>query len=518
MNEVPANHNILASKFPVLHLKKFITCCCASLLAPYGTLTPDSIPTAAAQYCSSAAQSPHSHSHSHSHSHVQCDSQIISSIVVSDDDSATCIDAVTQGLTSRLSYSISTNELASIPLTLNGVSTAFVLPRAYEDESLAWAQGFCNHNKVQESSCAESLVQKVAEIFEIEVSPIEAPHSSNNSNNNSNSNNNDDQKAIYVHHYQDFSVESPHSSNINNNYTDYDGEMKREFEIILTGIDTHPNFKLSDHPAQSSLVICMLPSMILDDIDSFWWCPTITSMMPHAVLDMTDRSTLSSLFTQLQHGNVQFFKRSYVSRAEGKSKFLPDFAGNDNVHPLPLSILPSYILPENENTKFTERQFYLSCTVRPSSYSRAKVLHMTSKFVRSDPVRLPASRVYLGQLDDGVRTSFNHKYSKLLSLSKIIVTVNPPSWEGDHRTWEALASGALVFIDRVSTLSTPGLIDGVHCVFYDLEDEESFISKLEYFLDREDDSEQIGANGKMFVERFHKPLDRLSSIASKFSL
>jgi hypothetical protein len=35
-------------------------------------------------------------------------------------------------------------------------------------------------------------------------------------------------------------------------------------------------------------------------------------------------------------------------------------------------------------------------------------------------------------------------YLELLAHAKVVVTANPSAWEGDHRTWEALAAGALV--------------------------------------------------------------------------
>jgi hypothetical protein len=36
-------------------------------------------------------------------------------------------------------------------------------------------------------------------------------------------------------------------------------------------------------------------------------------------------------------------------------------------------------------------------------------------------------------------------YFDLLRHSKIVVTANPSTIEGDHRMWEALAAGALVY-------------------------------------------------------------------------
>ena len=47
------------------------------------------------------------------------------------------------------------------------------------------------------------------------------------------------------------------------------------------------------------------------------------------------------------------------------------------------------------------------------------------------------------------RSGIHPKYKQCLYDSKIVLHANPDSWEGDARTWEALASGALVFVDRI---------------------------------------------------------------------
>ena len=43
--------------------------------------------------------------------------------------------------------------------------------------------------------------------------------------------------------------------------------------------------------------------------------------------------------------------------------------------------------------------------------------------------------------------------------------------KGDFRLWEAMASGSLVFVDEMSTPMPYPLLDGVHIVVYDNNDE-----------------------------------------------
>ena len=55
--------------------------------------------------------------------------------------------------------------------------------------------------------------------------------------------------------------------------------------------------------------------------------------------------------------------------------------------------------------------------------------------------------------------------------------------EGDFRLWEAMSTGALVFVDEMHTPLPHPFLDGVHLVVYDNSDEGSFLAKLKHYLD-----------------------------------
>jgi len=85
------------------------------------------------------------------------------------------------------------------------------------------------------------------------------------------------------------------------------------------------------------------------------------------------------------------------------------------------------------------------------------------------------------------------------------VTVNPPSWEGDHRLWEALTSGALVVVDKASGWDNGfGLVDGWNCAFYDMWDEGSLRDVMrEYIFGGEEGmrkAKEIGERGKIWAK------------------
>ena len=269
----------------------------------------------------------------------------------------------------------------------------------------------------------------------------------------------------------------------------------------LAGVETHPYLRTSSL-AEADIVFCLAPALS---------CPSTKA--PIALLDYTDRPTLPAH----AEGWTAYFKRSYTYRAAGVSLHYPDFTTSPDVHPLPLSALESYFpLPHTLNS-FLALPFLVSCTLRPSSSTRLSTLQVVDTFVSTSGI--DASRTFLGQVNDGNRKFISERYAELLSKSAVIVTANPPNWEGDHRTWEALASGALVFVDRTTpTAHAGGLIDGVNCVLYDAGKggEEYLLAKLRYYLGRGEiglrEAYDIGRRGREAVERFHRPANRMEDV------
>ena len=76
------------------------------------------------------------------------------------------------------------------------------------------------------------------------------------------------------------------------------------------------------------------------------------------------------------------------------------------------------------------------------------------------------------------RRTIDKAYLEHNRNAKIVVTCNPSFWDGDFRTWEAMASGALVFVDQMHVPVAYPLIDGVHLIIYDNHDRETFRRKL----------------------------------------
>ena len=112
------------------------------------------------------------------------------------------------------------------------------------------------------------------------------------------------------------------------------------------------------------------------------------------------------------------------------------------------------------------------------------------------------------------RSGIDPRYKQCLYDSKIILHANPDPWEGDSRLWEALASGALVFVDRMYTPFKDPLVDGEHLIFYDLTDQgmEALERKIVHYLGDDEERQRIGAQGRAFVLSHHRSIDRISAI------
>lgn len=110
------------------------------------------------------------------------------------------------------------------------------------------------------------------------------------------------------------------------------------------------------------------------------------------------------------------------------------------------------------------------------------------------------------------RNSIQSEYFEKMFHSKIVVNCNPDDWEGDYRTWEALSSGALVFVDNMITPVIHPLVHGKHVIFYDRNNRSDLKTKLLYYLNHPDLARKIAIQGNKFAIDHHKPSDRIDEI------
>jgi hypothetical protein len=108
------------------------------------------------------------------------------------------------------------------------------------------------------------------------------------------------------------------------------------------------------------------------------------------------------------------------------------------------------------------------------------------------------------------------EYMKLLKKAKIIFTAFPWNHDGDSRTWEAIISGALIFMDK-TLISENSFEDGQHLFYFDASSRKSIkkaIKKAEYYLrpENEEERKKIAEQGRNFALKHHKAKNRIEYI------
>jgi hypothetical protein len=111
-----------------------------------------------------------------------------------------------------------------------------------------------------------------------------------------------------------------------------------------------------------------------------------------------------------------------------------------------------------------------------------------------------------GQLSQATRTTISQQYFAQMHSSRIIVTVNPSYWEGDFRLWEALASGALVFVDHLYVPHPMPLVHKKHVIFYDNNNRTELFDLLDYYRsrDHEEEARRIAEEGYLHCMKHHR--------------
>jgi glycosyltransferase involved in cell wall biosynthesis len=112
------------------------------------------------------------------------------------------------------------------------------------------------------------------------------------------------------------------------------------------------------------------------------------------------------------------------------------------------------------------------------------------------------------------RMAINEQYKRCLFNSKIVLHANPDHWEGDARLWEAICSGALVFVDRMCQPIPHPLVDGEHVIFYDLSANgfAELERKIVYYLEHDEERARIGQRGRAFVLERHRSINRINEM------
>lgn len=294
----------------------------------------------------------------------------------------------------------------------------------------------------------------------------------------------------------------------------FDDIEARSNEVRLThaGLTAHPRVVLVNDPDAADYLIFCQNHLVSH-------CPFHTQFQP-----LKDR--LKHRAIMLDYGDdphlvydaddfrwALYFKRSCVERLTNQAI---DYAG--------LPILPTAYgvaddMIDAPDGSGSTRHIVVSCLFEDAvidspvfSRARGRLLQFAQRLARDHA--LPMQIGPVSECGPIGRSGRDPNYKECLFDSKIVLHANPDWWEGDSRLWEAVASGALVFVDRMCQPIPHPLVDGVHVIFYDLTDDgmKELERRILYYLSHDDERETIGRQGREFAVAHHRPINRVNGI------
>ena len=293
---------------------------------------------------------------------------------------------------------------------------------------------------------------------------------------------------------------------------DHAESASNEMRLTHEGLAAHPQVTLVDRPESADHVI-LCQNHLVDH------CPFHTQFRPlkdrykekTILLDYDDDPR--RIFDAGDFRWRLYFKRSCVDRQSGR---VMDYDG--------LPILPTAYCVVNDMCERPAgcgdaRSIDVSClfddyvTESPTfRLARGRLLKLARRLSADGGLAMQIGTVSAG--GSAGRSGIDPRYKRCLYDSRIILHANPDPWEGDARTWEALASGALVFVDRMHAPIGNPPIDGQHLVFYDPTDEglAELERRVARFLGNEGERERIGTQGREFVLQHHRSINRVDAI------
>ena len=270
-------------------------------------------------------------------------------------------------------------------------------------------------------------------------------------------------------------------------------------KFICDGISDHEDTRLVSSAAEADFVIIGLFSKVSQQI--------LNEKDRLIVVDYSDRP---SRLIPAQNC-LLYFKRSIYDKESGN-------LFGAQVTPIAYPIKKEF-LELRPKSAATERTLYLACFFE-SSYeniswnnNRSRVVRfLRSKFSGSD---YNTQFGHVGEAGNAGRNVFQNSYQTALTQSKIVVNCNPDLWEGDHRLYEALSSGALVMVDEMQTPMRNKLIDGEHLIYYRLDNLDDLLQKCHYYLENEQERLKIAQCGYEYALKHHTYVDRIDEILSE---
>uniref|UniRef100_A0A7S3JSJ3 Spore protein YkvP/CgeB glycosyl transferase-like domain-containing protein n=1 Tax=Aureoumbra lagunensis TaxID=44058 RepID=A0A7S3JSJ3_9STRA len=271
--------------------------------------------------------------------------------------------------------------------------------------------------------------------------------------------------------------------------------------LIYQGFDLHPKIEPTQIMSQADLILYMPVSTAIPPLASHG--ATATNLI---VLDEADSPYFNVKISETSY--LIYLKRSWVSKKDGVYTGIGK-RYERNYFPMAYSVSDKYFDPFR-TLSGSQRKLDIVCSNRPTERqpTRARIVHWVGDFLDSHE----KYHGIAGEVNAAGRRGINELYFAAMRSSKIVVTANPSHWEGDFRFFEAVASGALVFVDEMYTPHPHPFIHKRHLIVYDNSDQDTFQNLLKYYLEHPEEARIIARAGLRHALRYHRAVSRMDWI------
>ena len=263
----------------------------------------------------------------------------------------------------------------------------------------------------------------------------------------------------------------------------------REYLIVQSGLENHPEVELVDSADDADLIFFTCRSVAFGDFD----VPMPYDPKKVVFVDWGDSST--------ECYNVEchmYFKRSWFApdwfQDTDKFVYFKRYKKKWPAHYRPFTYAVDRLISSAPKT------IDLGCYVGSEQYNRRHAVEMCGCIYHNNKL--------IAQPEPG-----KEAYFEMLKRTRIIVTCQPDKCSGDIRTWEAFAARALVCVDRLPPLSHP-FVDGKHCIIFEPTKLgfRELKGKIEYYLQHLDEAEEIATQGHEHAITYHRAVDRVGEM------
>jgi len=177
-----------------------------------------------------------------------------------------------------------------------------------------------------------------------------------------------------------------------------------------------------------------------------------------------------------------------------------DYIQKPTVLPMTYPIAEAYV--RNMFALMKERDIEITTTLRGSKADpcRLRVRQWVEDYCRARGVK----EFVAGEVNHQSRTVVSTGYLSQMYRSRIVVTSNPSGWEGDFRFMEAIASGALIFVDQMYVPRPYPLVADQHVIYYDNNNKTDIFEKLDFYRKNTERARRVAVGGYLHSMKFHR--------------